>query len=215
MYFRSLPFAVLFYIAGSLLAPVSLEAQKPSIHDSRLKPPLRDSIRTILDSARSHDIPKTLLTDKAIEGVSKGAQSDVVLKAVRNLYEQLKTVRMILGKVPAAELDAATAALRAGASTSSITLIKSSLPKRSRVVPYAVLSTLLQQGIPVADATKVVIEEGKKSDDRSLLALSTAIERNIAAGLQIQAAIGRAQEALPHATTRPQDKSPPPPRNAR
>lgn len=191
-----------------LISKQSMAQQSFSL-DARLKSPLRDSIAVILDSAANNGIPASPLADKAVEGVSKGASADAVLKAVRTLYKQLKTVRGILGEVPVAELDAATAAFRAGASDSSIVLIKSSLPNRSRIVPYAVLSTLIKQGISSTDATKIVIDQGKRSDDRSLLALSSAIERNIAAGLQAQVAIIKAQERLPHSTSKPPSPSPP------
>lgn len=173
----------------------ALFAQQSAALDKRIPTELRPVLQAILDSAADAGLPTASLADKALEGVSKKADGDRVVSAVRALYQQLKTVQQALDSVSAAELDAATVAYRAGTTTAMLKTVQSSLPKRSLVVPYGVLGTLVQRGVPVSDAVNAVVKEAKRrKDDQSLLALSTALERNIAAGLPARTALIRAQK---------------------
>jgi hypothetical protein len=172
------------------------ESQTTVSLDSRIKPPLRMELQALLDSANSSGLPTAALANKALEGISKGADPARILAAIRVYSNQLRQVKGALGNLSARELETAAAALRTGVPIQTLVQMQRNLPKRSLVIPYAVLSTLVGQGIPIADATVAILAQAKRADDQSLMAMSSEVDRNIAAGLPAATALVRAQGTL-------------------
>src|SRR3990172_4053483 len=91
-------------------------AQDPRF--SRLDSETRAVVAAIVDSARGRGLPSEPLIDRALEGTAKGAPGLAIVAAVRRLAADLSHARDALGLgASPAELDAAAAALRAGATS--------------------------------------------------------------------------------------------------
>jgi len=157
-----------------LLLPLALrlEAQDQRL-SARLAPGPRVAVQRLVDSAASSGLPTEPLIRKALEGESKGADSARIVSAVQGLFTHLSTARQLFG--PAAresELVAAAAALRAGASPSSLARLSTLRPKEQLTVPLSVLADLLASGIPVEQAwTSVYDMASHGASDAAFLAL--------------------------------------------
>lgn len=82
---------------------------------SQLRPETRTLLSQLLDSARVLRIPVAPLTDKAAEGVLKGADDARVVAAVRSLFREMAQARAIVGDSASdAFLGAAASTLHAG-----------------------------------------------------------------------------------------------------
>jgi hypothetical protein len=178
---------------GIFLASSLLSAQTRVQLDDRITSPLREAVEAILDSAAQAGLPTGPLADKALEGVSKGAEPSKIVAAVRSLRGHLQTAKAVLGPASDAELEAGAAALRAGVPATTLASVRQALPKRSLVIPLAVLSSMVRKGVPTGDATNAVVAYAKTEDDKVLLALSSAVDRNLAAGLAARTALIHAE----------------------
>lgn len=124
----------------------------------RLDPGTASAIARLVDSARQGGLPATPLVNKALEGASKGAAPDRILVAVRTLAADLRASRAALGAgATEAELVAGVGALRAGAEGDVLARVKRARGENSALLPLAVLSDLVAQGIPVDRAATVIL----------------------------------------------------------
>ena len=97
-----------------LLLMTQVAVQDPRLE--RLDPETRSLVVSVVDSARAAGLPSEPLIQRALEGVTKGAQGPRIVAAVRRLATDLGTARGALGSgATAPELEAGVAALRAGA----------------------------------------------------------------------------------------------------
>jgi hypothetical protein len=98
-------------LAGGLLAGGLLAAGVPGVAaaqaqaggtpawlrarlDGRLDPRLRVSVEKVIDSALAAGVPAEPLVDKALEGASKHAPGEAILRAVRTLAGDLARARL-------------------------------------------------------------------------------------------------------------------------
>ena len=103
--------------AGSLSAGAGAQAAPPARASlpSQLRPETRSLLSQLLDSARVLRIPIAPLTDKAAEGVLKGADDARVVAAVKSLFREMALARAIIGDSASdAFLGAAASTLHAG-----------------------------------------------------------------------------------------------------
>ena len=135
-------------VAGMLLAPRVVAGQDPRLTD-RLPAGTAAAVQRVIDSTRADSIPADPLIKKALEGQSKGADSARIIAAVRALAGNLATARGALGSSAGeVELVAGAAALRAGASTSSLAALRGLRKKGPLAVPLSVYADLLSSGLP-------------------------------------------------------------------
>ncbi|HLS48045.1 MAG TPA: hypothetical protein VK012_05960 [Gemmatimonadales bacterium] len=127
--------------------------------DGRLDPAVASRVRLLVDSAVAGGLPARPLVNKALEGASKGAAGNRIIVAVQSLAADLRSARAALG--PGAtepELVAGVGALRAGAGADVLARVKEARGSSSVLLPLAVLTDLVAEGIPVDRAAGVVLE---------------------------------------------------------
>ena len=159
---RLLPLAV------ALLLPAVLTAQDRRLAE-RLAAGTAAAVQQIVDSAARGGLPTEPLVQKALEGSTLGAPGDRIRTAVAALYGQLGRAREALGTgADEAELTTAAGALRAGLPPSALRRLQALRSGRPLVVPIAVLTDLVTEGVPPDEATSSVLalaREGRPDDE--------------------------------------------------
>jgi hypothetical protein len=171
---------------GLLLAlPATARAQDARLTD-RLDAATASQVQLVVDSARRAGLPSEPLVQKALEGSTLGASGDRILAAVQTLHGQLRRAREALGgDASDAELTAAAGALRAGLEPSALRRLQSFRAGRPLVVPIAVLTDLVAEGVPPAEATRSVLDlarDGRPDDEFVALRRQVQLQRRGAAG---------------------------------
>ena len=151
-----------------LQLPVALAAQDRRLVD-RLDGPTAAAVQQVVDSAAREGLPTEPLVQKALEGSTLGARGDLIASAVKTLHRQLVHARQALGgEAEEAELTAAAGALRAGLPAGALRRLQALRSGRPLVVPIAVLTDLVSEGVPQDEATRSVLElarDGRPDDD--------------------------------------------------
>jgi hypothetical protein len=151
-----------------VLLPASLSAQDRRLAE-RLDSATAASVQQVVDSAARQGLPTEPLVQKALEGSTLGAPGELITSAVAALHRQLGNARQALGgEAEEAELTAAAGALRAGLPSSALRRLQALRSGRPLVVPIAVLTDLVSEGVPPDEATRSVLalaREGRPDDD--------------------------------------------------
>ena len=141
-----------------LLMPALLAAQDRRLTE-RLAPATAAAVQQVVDSAELAGLPVEPLVQKALEGGTLGASGDRIQLAVSALARQLGRAREALGvRANEAELTAAAGALRAGLPPSALRRLQALRSDRPLVVPIAVLTDLVAEGVPPDQATSSVLD---------------------------------------------------------
>jgi hypothetical protein len=152
--------------------------------DNRLDPRTREAVERLIDSARAVGVPPEPLVDKALEGASKRAPADLLLRAVRGLAIDLAAAKQLLGgsSLPD-ELAAGAAALRAGVDGNALQRLREDRPGQPLVVAIGVLTDLVVRGVPAEAASRSVLALTRAGiADQQLLAFRRDVERDIGIG---------------------------------
>jgi hypothetical protein len=172
-------------IALFLLIPAAAAAQDARLAE-RLDAATAASVQQVVDSARRADLPTEPLVQKALEGSTLGASGERIIAAVEALHGQLGRARSALGESASdAELTAAAGALRAGLPPAALRRLQSLRAGRPLVVPIAVLTDLVAEGVPAEQATRSVLDlarDGRPDDEFVALRRQVQIERRGGAG---------------------------------
>jgi hypothetical protein len=159
---RSLWFTLL------LVLPATVRAQDARLTE-RLDGATAAQVQQVVDSARKAGLPSEPLVQKALEGSTLGASGDRIVAAVEALHGQLSRARNALGRdADDAELTAAAGALRAGLAPTALRRLQSLRPGRPLVVPIAVLTDLVAEGVSPEEATRSVLDlarNGRPDDE--------------------------------------------------
>ena len=151
-----------------LALPTTAWAQDERLTE-RLNPTTALQVQQVVDSARRGGLPGEPLVQKALEGATLGASDDRIVAAVQTLHGQLRRAREALGgEASDAELSAAAGALRAGLEPSALRRLQSLRPDQPLVIPIAVLTDLVAEGVPPAEATRSVLDlarDGRPDDE--------------------------------------------------
>lgn len=198
---RVIKLAIVSVIAvGAASVGSAQAAKKLSQLDGRASPSLRAQVTAIADSTARSGLPVGPLVDKTLEGISKGADDQRIIAAVRGIASELGVARRALGPSSDDELTAAVAALRAGSSAGELAELRHALPGRPLIVPLSVLASLLVDGTPSPSAIVAVVSAAKRRNDVDLLAYGRGVSRDIASGVAPLTAISG---ALSSATSAP------------
>ena len=185
--------AALFLFA--LSAPATAAAQDARLTE-RLDTATAANVQKVVDAARRERLPTEPLVQKALEGSTLGASDDRIVAAVEALHGQLGRARDALGgEASDAELTAAAGALRAGLAAKSLRQLQSLRSGQPLVVPIAVLTDLVAEGVPADQATRSVLDlarDGRPDDEFVALRRQVQTERR-----------GAAAEASPRPALRP------------
>lgn len=195
--------AVLALVAPTL-APSAASAQAPGSSavaatpawlrarlDGRLDGRTRAAVERVLDSAYIAGIPAEPLVDKALEGASKRAPGEAIVRAVRTLAVDLAAARQVLGagSLPS-ELTAGAASLRAGVAEDALRTLRHDRPGQPLTVALGVLTDLVASGVPADGAARSVLALTKAGlVDEQLVAFRRDVERDIGVGAPPAAAV--------------------------
>ena len=167
-------------ILAALLLVTQVAVQDPRL--DRLDPDTRSAVAAVVDSARVARLPIEPIIQRALEGATKGAPSTRIVAAVRKLAVDLGTARTALGTSAAeAELEAAVAALRAGATPEVIAHLRDTR-RPPLTMALSVLADLVASGVPADSAAAAVLALAPKARDADLVEFRRAVERDIALG---------------------------------
>lgn len=168
-----------------LAFPAAARAQDARLAE-RLDPGTASSVQQVVDSAARAGLPIEPLVQKALEGSTLGAGGDRILAAVQALHGQLDRAREALGRdADEAELTAAAGALRAGLAPAALRRLQSLRSGRPLVVPIAVLTDLVAEGVTPEEATRSVLalaREGRPDDEFVALRRQIQVRRRGPAG---------------------------------
>jgi hypothetical protein len=149
---------LLLVLALAAAAPAAAQQETETRLEGRLDPATARLVSQLVDSAVISGLPSSPLVNKALEGVSKGASPERIVVAVRTLAADLRAARAALGPTASeAELVAGVGALRAGAEGDVLARVKRARGENSALLPLAVLTDLVAQGIPVDRAASVIL----------------------------------------------------------
>lgn len=169
-----------FGVLVLLLATPSLSAQERRLA-GRLDSATAAAVQHLVDSAAAARLPTEPLIQKALEGSTLGADGPRIRHAVEALFLQLARARDALGRdATEAELTAGAGALRAGLAPGALQRLQALRSGRSLVVPIAVLTDLVAEGMPPNDATQSVLDlarDGRPDDDFLALRRRVQMER--------------------------------------
>jgi hypothetical protein len=168
-----------------LAVPAAAQGQDSRLAE-RLDPLTASSVQAVVDSAARDGLPTEPLVQKALEGSTLGAGGDRIVVAVQALHGQLDRARDALGRdADDAELTAAAGALRAGLAPVALRRLQSLRSGRPLVVPIAVLTDLVAEGVPPEEATRSVLDlarHGRPDDEFVELRRQLQVRRRDAAG---------------------------------
>jgi len=155
-------------------------AQDPRLA-ARLDKPTLIAVNAIVDSARVAKLPSSPLVDKALEGAAKGSDGQKIVVAVHQLSLRLGSARHVLGAGASIdEIKSAAGALDAGVTPHDLARIRAATGKRAVTMPLAVLTDLIERGVPVATATSSVIQLERSGVKDQELAM---FQRNVRADI--------------------------------
>src|SRR2546427_5009284 len=167
-------------ILAALLLVTQVAVQDPRL--DRLDPDTRSAVAAVVASARVARLPIEPIIQRALEGATKGAPSTRIVAAVRKLAVDLGTARTALGTSAAeAELEAAVAALRAGATPEVLAHLRDTR-RPPLTMALSVLADLVASGVPADSAAAAVLALAPKARDADLVEFRRAVERDIALG---------------------------------
>jgi hypothetical protein len=176
------------------LAAASVSAQSPPPPD-RLAPSTRAALERLLDSARASGLPTAPLTDKAAEGVLKGADDDRILRAVQSVLHDYTEARSAIGATASpALLGAAAGALHAGLTTADVRRLARASGTRvddasleSALVTIVDLVARRVSAGSAANAAQTLLAH--RAGDREFAALRAGVEQDVLAGRPSEAAL--------------------------
>jgi hypothetical protein len=170
-------------LSALLALPATAQAQDDRLTE-RLDVATAARVQQVVDSATAAGLPSEPLVQKALEGATLGASDERIVAAVESLHGQLRRARQAMGgSASDAELTAAAGALRAGLEPSALGRLQSLRPDQPLVVPIAVLTDLVAEGVPPAEATRSVLDlarEGRPDDE--FVALRRQVQQRGAGG---------------------------------
>jgi hypothetical protein len=173
-----------------MLLPTLLGAQQNAVDRLRQVLPahIADQVIAIVTDATSRGLPGDAVADRALEARAKGRSGDEMVAAARSHSADLASARVALergGHTPdRGEIESAAGAMKAGVDGQAISELASSAPSgRSLAVPIAVITALMNRGLPSDAALQAVHARlVAKAADRELLDLPGAAGRLIAEG---------------------------------
>jgi hypothetical protein len=133
------------------------------------------------------------LMAKALEGVAKKADSKSIRAAMDALQKRLRKANDLLAPSPTAdELSAGADALSVGVPEKTLRQMRQAAPRRSIAVELGVVTELVARKVPPKQASKMILDlMAHGATSAQLIALNSAVQSDVAAGLTPEAALDR------------------------
>lgn len=181
------PFAIALALVALLAAPLGAQvrASAETRLAARLDAGTRQAVVAIVDSAQRRRVPVEPLVDKALEGASKRAQPEQIVRAVRALATSLERSRAILGPdASEADVVAGASALRQGVSPELLRRLRDQRQRREMTVALGVLTELAARGAPADSVARALVAlTGAGASDAVLAEFGRDVESDIASGI--------------------------------
>lgn len=139
------------------------QANDPSARLKEVLPAsVAEHVLATIAAARSHDLPAAALENRALKFAARGVAPKDIEKAIDEQADRMAQGRDVLedarSKKPSGdEVDAAAEAMRKGIDGSKISELAKAAPSgRSLAVPLYVIGSLIDRGLPSAEALKRV-----------------------------------------------------------
>lgn len=189
--------AILAIAPGLLLAQ-----EQPPIDRLRAVLPadVADRIIALATDATRRGLPGQAIAERALEASARGRNARVASSAAEAFARDLAETRDAMrraGRTPdVSEVEAAATARELGVDGATISALASQAPSgRSLAVPLAVIGTLVNRGLPSADALKAVLARLQAdASDANLLAMPGEEGRGLGEGYK-SGDVGRALSA--------------------
>jgi hypothetical protein len=151
----------------TVATPSALAAQLPagdaSVRLREVLPPdVASRVLATIAAARSHDLPAQALENRALKFAARGVAPADIERAISEQADRMARGRDMLEQARSQrpsgdEIDAAAEALRKGVDRAKINdLAKAASSGRSLAVPLYVMGSLIDRGLPSADALRRV-----------------------------------------------------------
>ena len=181
------PFAIALALVALFAAPLGAQgrASAETRLAARLDAGTRQAVVAIVDSAQRRRVPVEPLVDKALEGASKRAQPEQIVRAVRALATSLERSRSILGpEASEADVVAGASALRQGVSPELLRRLRDQRQRREMTVALGVLTELAARGAPADSVARALVAlTGAGASDAVLAEFGRDVESDIASGI--------------------------------
>jgi hypothetical protein len=169
----------MFIVAGAL--PAQAQDAAPL---AKLDQATRFTIDVLMDSAVAESLPTRPLFSKALEGISRKADSRRIIEAVRKQLAYLRTARTTLGEVDDEELTAAAAVLEAGARPAQLASFRGKRQGRSDLEAFTIWADFLARGVPRDEASSAITSLWLAgADDATFHSLWNNVQSDILQGL--------------------------------
>ena len=139
------------------------QANDPSARLKEVLPPdVAEHVLATIAAARSHDLPAAALENRALKFAARGVAAKDIEKAIDEQADRMTKGRDVLTdarqkKPTGDEVDAAAEAIRKGVDGTKISELAKAAPSgRSLAVPLYVIGSLIDRGLPSAEALKRV-----------------------------------------------------------
>jgi hypothetical protein len=185
-------------IITALLVLIASTASAQDARLARLDAPTRDAVTRLVVNARGRGLPTEALVQKALEGLSKGADGPAISRAVAALSNRMETARTALGtQASEAELVAGAAAVYAGAHVRDLQEIRRANASAPLAMPLTTLAFLMQSGVAQTQAVhlieRLVLAQTPAPE---FLRLQQLIENDVRSGVTAGNAAGARVEAM-------------------
>jgi hypothetical protein len=171
-------------VLALLLLPDSAVAQRET-WPAGLRGDVTAALQSELRRAESAGLPGRALILKALEGRSKGATDEQILKAVVALHERLAVAAEIFGTDHGEDvLLAAAAAMHAGVGRNALRTLSTTTRQDALDMALVVVGDLIRRGVPTETATQAVLSLGEAGVDALVLnEVRRSVDDDIRTGL--------------------------------
>jgi hypothetical protein len=175
---------------GAQASPVALSQATDARLEARLSAAAHAPVRAIIDSARTRGLPVEPLIQMALEGASRGADPQRIVRAVSSLADRMDAARSALGAQSSeTELVAAAGAIMLGVPDATLRNLRQTQPDRSVALPLVVLADIVQRGVPVDTASSVIMSLSRaRMPESEFHSLRQAVMQDISSGANPAAA---------------------------
>ncbi|MGQ0537350.1 MAG: hypothetical protein ACT4R6_00255 [Gemmatimonadaceae bacterium] len=152
---------------------------------ARLDPETRDRVAALVDSLRGEGLPTEPIIERALEGVAKKKDGQLIVKVVSGFATHLRTARSMLGPASSQrEIIAGANALRAGVKPDDLSRVRTARETARYAVALDVLTGLMNRSVPGDTAVRVIVSLVRAgAAEPQYVALLDQVERAIGAGV--------------------------------
>jgi hypothetical protein len=187
---RNLCTSAVALMIGARIMSAQTPSNDPSARLKQVLPPdVATRVLAVIAKARAQDLPAEALENRALKFAAKGVRPDSIERSVAEHEQRMEHAKAALngarGKQAAGdEVEAAAEAMRKGVDGGKVSDLAKSAPSgRSLAVPLYVIGSLVDRGLPSADALQRVEDRLKaRASDADLEKMPVELPAQSVAG---------------------------------